>query len=105
MPKETGPTDPLLLAIGQFRGSFDRLINQQLERLEALAVAVGDGAPTAPAPGAEFGPPGPGPRKPAPTAANDDNPRRRLDALARHLDDRLRRTSAAGGEPRTGEDG
>jgi hypothetical protein len=60
--------NPLLRAIADVRDELERLIAEQEGHLRAL-----------------------GPEAPAPPR---DDPRRRLDALARHLDDRLRQASS-----------
>jgi hypothetical protein len=100
----TDSSDPLLQAIAEFDGAVDRLIDEQIAllnstgsefvvssadepavRLRRYAQASKDENPAGPAP--TLGAP--------PTARADDGPKQRLDALARHLDDRLRRERKA----------
>jgi hypothetical protein len=102
---------PLLRVITELRLDVDRLIDEEVRRLgmpprrEAKAIEIGAGrelmaaAPARTRPGGstsgrENGQPGPraaGPRPPE--GPGDDDPSRRLDALAKHLDDRMRRAA------------
>jgi hypothetical protein len=115
-----GP-DPLLKAIAEFGEAMDQLIDEQIARLNALGAgaeetirpAVGPASrprrlaeipenaesarPTLIDAASDLNAPRPVPvpAAPAATVRDADDPRQRLDALARHLDDRLRRERKA----------
>jgi hypothetical protein len=104
--------DPLLQAIDELREELDRLFNEQRSRLglhegQGLAAQASAGAVarTAPPFAASHG----GwiesngrvsalasSVNPSPSSDDEADPRNRLDALARHLDDRLRRRREPG---------
>jgi hypothetical protein len=110
MSVPTGDDAAVLQTIAELRSDVNRLIDEQLARVRALEEKrVAEPAPerrfSAPSP-APTPPPSPAPRAPRPPAASrlrevveappkpdTDDPSQRLDALARHLDGRLRRSN------------
>ena len=113
MNEDTGKTDAILQTIASLRTDVNRLIDEQLARLSALEqkrivepVAERRFNPPQPAyqptPRAARVPaaarvreplePAPAPAPPPPLKPESDDPSQRLDALAKHLDGRLRRT-------------
>jgi hypothetical protein len=115
MPIERGSDDALLRSLGEFRASMDRMIGEYRARLLSLSDSLARPETPAPAtieptivraPVAAFVPVEPASRvRPAPAAAEkpresaEQDPRQRLDALAKHLDSRLRRSREAQGRP------
>lgn len=106
MPGDAEGHDPMLLAIAELRIDVNRLIDEQVARVKGRA---GESTPPRPARLSPIAIPIAGP---APvlndTAAPDEaaggrtlDPRQRLDALAKHLDHRLRQGNGPSNE-RTG---
>jgi hypothetical protein len=119
--------DPLLRAISDLRDEVNRLIDDQVARLGALestaaeapaapvraAMTVDRPGPVAPTPPKSEAPakrtprPATAPEAPpqAPSSGTNDDPLQRLDALAKHLDGRLRRGKGDGERPKQGGKG
>src|SRR3954447_24061742 len=86
MSQEDRPDDLLLRAIGEIRSELLGWIDERLESLREQQAAA-DAAAFAPA----RAPPEPAaPRAEPPAVASGADPRKRLDALARQLGERLR---------------
>jgi hypothetical protein len=118
MPESTLGAEPLLQAIAELRGDIDRWVEEGLRVLEEGSGFGGERAarlgaktsypltPTPPLHGAEPEPKGryalpptppyqggePEGASPGASGHPQDDPRRRLDALAQHLDRRLKRS-------------
>jgi hypothetical protein len=91
MTQDEDPADPLLAAIGALRHELVGWIDSRLGPLRERQ-AAGSRAEPRPAPPEHASPPQTQPQRPAATASPEagHDPRRRLDALARHLGERLR---------------
>jgi hypothetical protein len=122
MHDDAKANDPLLQAIGELRQHLDRLIDEQRAILygadgdgpaSPMPAAPADPGPEAPA-AAEFAPkprrmPAAAPERgaepprtepePAPDGRAPDDPRMRLDALAKHLDRKMRQASTPAADP------
>ena len=107
MSTSAGPDAALLQTIAELRHDVNRLVDEQLARVRALDEKQAAPAPSERRYSAPQPPPAPAPRPPRaqpaararevveepPPPAPSDDPSQRLDALARHLDGRLRRSN------------
>lgn len=107
MSNPAGTDATLLQTIAELRHDVNRLVDEQLARVRALDEKQAATAPAERRYSAPQPPPAPAPRPPRaqpaararevveepPPPAPSDDPSQRLDALARHLDGRLRRSN------------